>query len=108
MNESQELPINLLKVPGYFYFDHEGVTNKLNSFGKLFFNISKQYDFDIALLSFRNNLLKIHESFFENFEIKKGILRDIKYYITRHSQIFAGNSQLVSLKYFVDHGESIP
>jgi hypothetical protein len=72
-------------VPAYFFYEHEGVTNKLNSFGKLAFGISKKYDIDIALLSFRTHLLKIHEAFFEKFEIKKGIMRDIKYYITRHS-----------------------
>lgn len=57
MNDSGELPENLLKVPAYFFHDQQGITTRLTSFTKLFFDVNKYADLDITLLTFKHHLL---------------------------------------------------
>jgi len=59
-NDQGELPQNLLKVPPYFFHEQQGVTTRLSSFPKLFFDINKFSDLDLTLLTFKNYLLEIH------------------------------------------------
>lgn len=102
--QAGKLPENLLKVPGYFYHDQPGVTSRLTSFSRLFFDISKYADFDLSLPCFLELLEKISSQFYRNFDKKKNneTLTDIKYYIQRNlSSLFIDCPQKVSLRYFV-------
>jgi len=83
MNDLGQLPQNLLKIPPYFFHDTPGVTSRLQSFAKLFFDLNKYCDLDMALVTFKEYLLQVHSNFYRNFDKKKGNkqLTDIKYYL---------------------------
>lgn len=93
LNDQGHLPFNLLKIPGYFYHDIQGITTNFQGIQRLLFNIAKSCDLDLTLITFKNYLLDLHEQFFRNFEKKNDKLKDICYYIQR-VQIFKNDFKL--------------
>lgn len=105
------MPKNLLKIPAYFFYNHQGVTNKLSWIQKLNHDVSQAIDLDITLLTYKNFLLEVHTQFFKNFEQKvekqggmhSGMFTDIRYYIDRCKKaIFKDNlTAKLSFRYFL-------
>ena len=65
--KDKTVPQNLLKIPGYFFFNANPQPLTLS---RQYEDLALQCNLDIALLTFSNFLEKIHSDFFDDFEEK--------------------------------------
>lgn len=103
VNERHELPLNLLRVPPYFYHEMPHITNRFSFVQKIVIKICQQYDLDISLMCHLDFLYKIVEDFYSDFEAKKGNKQqtDIKFHISSRSLNLLVGAPIMSLEYFV-------